>query len=305
METTRHGDRLDLLDAVIYGDAFDCAVTLDEIWRYARIAVGRDDLRRRIEMDPILSGVVTHRDGLYCLAGRVPLLAERPGRMARARRLQRRARWIARILRHLPFVRGLTLTGSVSADDAAGGADIDLLVIVAAGRLGTAFLLLAPLARIFGGRLFCPNWYLSEDRLDSVSRNLYVARELAQSMCLWGDADALLGANPWIRAVFPNATGPRPMPRESSWAGLQRGLEALLSGAVGRAVEGWPQGVARRRLGAHYGRFALPVPAAVAEGFEAESVLGFHGYRYEARILEAHATGRTRLDIALADGSQP
>jgi hypothetical protein len=69
---------------VIYGDGFDCAVTLDEIWRYARIAVGRDDLRRRIEMDPILGGVVTHRDGLYCLAGRAPLLAERPGRIARA-----------------------------------------------------------------------------------------------------------------------------------------------------------------------------------------------------------------------------
>src|SRR5207302_2361686 len=36
-------ERLDLLDALVYGDAFDCAVTLDELWRYSRVAIGRDD----------------------------------------------------------------------------------------------------------------------------------------------------------------------------------------------------------------------------------------------------------------------
>ena len=34
-------ERLDLLDALVYGDVFDCAVTLDEAWRYARVAATR------------------------------------------------------------------------------------------------------------------------------------------------------------------------------------------------------------------------------------------------------------------------
>lgn len=41
-------ERLDLIDALIYGDVFDCAVTLDELWRYARVAIDRDELRRRL-----------------------------------------------------------------------------------------------------------------------------------------------------------------------------------------------------------------------------------------------------------------
>ncbi len=296
MKQVSQSERLDLLDALIYGDVFDCAVTLDELWRYARVAIDREKLRHLIRDDPVLRRLVVERDGFYCLADRTSLLGERPQRILRARGLQKRARFIARILRHLPFVRGLLLTGSASADDATTGADADLLVIVAGGRIGTAFLQLAPVASLLGGRLFCPNWYMSEDHLSVVSKNLYIAREFAQALNLCGDAEALHKSNPWISEVFPNAAMSPPveahLKRRSS---IQRFLEAVLLGAVGRRLEVWGKRLVRKRLRAHYARFGLQVPTQVSADFEAGTVLGFHGYRYEAKTLQAHVLRRAQL----------
>ena len=132
-------DRLDLIDALLYADAFDCAVTLDELRRYARRPVEREELRGRLRDDPELRRLVASRDGLYCLADRRALLDERPAKIARSRVLRRQALRIAGALRHAPFVRGFALTGSVAPDGAAEGADVDVLVIVAPGRIGTVF----------------------------------------------------------------------------------------------------------------------------------------------------------------------
>ena len=279
-------ERLDLLDALVYGDVFDCAVSLDEAWRYARVAVDREELRRRLRDEPL----VVERDGLYCLAGREELLARRHERMQRAARLERRARRVARVLRRFPFVRGLALTGTAAAGDAGPDDDVDLLVTVADGRLGTAFLLLGPLSRLVGRKVFCPNYYVCEGRLDLGPGNLYLARELAQARPLAGDADALWRTNPWLAETFPNASPPPPVPERPSR--LQRVLEALIGGRV----EGWARGVATSRLRAHYGT----VPAEVTDAFAAGTALRFHGSGVSGRTLDRYAARRAELAARLA-----
>lgn len=296
IEPSAVDERLDLLDALIYGDVFDCAVTLDELWRYARVAIDRDELRRRLYDDPVFRRIVVERDGLYCLDGRTALLDERPNRIQRARRLQRRARRVARVLRHLPFVDGLVLTGSTSADDACEQADIDLLVIVAPDRLGTAFLLLGSTSRMLGRRLFCPNWYVSESRLGTAPGSLYIAREFAQACSLVGSADALRDSNPWLTELFPNTVAPPALdPGLKGSTRLQRLLEAPLRGALGDLLEHWARRVAVARLRAHYTGLGQDVPAEVAASFEAGVALRFHGYRYEERTVEGYAARRAQV----------
>jgi predicted nucleotidyltransferase len=272
---------LDAIDAVLYGDVFDCAVTLEEAWRYARVAVGRDELARRLHDDPLVAG----GDGLYCLAGREELLPCRPERIRNAARLERRARRVARVLRHFPFVRGLALTGSAAAGDAGTDDDVDLLVTVAEGRLGTAFVLLGSLSRLLGRRLFCPNYYVCEDRLGLGPANLYLARELAQARPLAGDGAALWRANSWLAETFPNAEPPAGAGPNGSR--LQGVVEALVDGRVER----WARRVARRRLRAHY----CAVPADVEDAFAAGVALRFHGSGVAARTLERHRARRVEL----------
>jgi ubiquinone/menaquinone biosynthesis C-methylase UbiE len=147
---------------------------------------------------------------------------------------------VARILRHFPFVRGLALTGSAAAGDAGADDDVDLLVTVAEGRLGTVFVLLGSLSRLLGRRLFCPNYYACEGRLDLGPANLYLARELAQARPLAGDGAALWRANPWLEETFPNAEPPSGGAPAGSR--LQRVSEALVGGRVEPWRDGWRAG---------------------------------------------------------------
>jgi predicted nucleotidyltransferase len=298
-------ERLGLLDALIYADVFDCAVTLDELWRYGRVAIGRDALRQRLRDDPSLSRIVRARDALYCLADRPGLLDERPPRIERARALQRRACRVARVLRHVPFVRALALTGSVAADDAREAADVDLLVVVAPARLGIAFLLLAPASRLLGRRLFCPNYYICEDQLKLAPSTLYVARELAQARSLVGDIRVLHVPNPWLGDVFPNGVTSldddhalRPGTR------LQRLLERPLSGRRADRLERWARRVALARLRVHYGAFGRGVPADVMASLDAGIELRFHGQPYDETTVGRYAARRAQVAEWLRDAER-
>jgi predicted nucleotidyltransferase len=271
--------RLELLDGVIYADAFDCALTLEEVWRYARLRIDQDDLRRELRDDPAVVG----RDGLYALADRPHLIEQRPERIARARALQQRGRRVARVLRHLPFVRALALTGSVAADDAHDAADVDLLVIVAPEKLGTAFLLMGPVSTLLRRRLFCPNYYVCEGRLAMAPGNPYVARELMQARCLAGPIAGLHESNPWLAETFPNAAGAGP--GLSPGGRLQRAQELALRGRLGDAVERLGAWAARSRLRAHYATGGRSVPLDVSAALDAGTSLRFHGrHRREATV---------------------
>lgn len=280
---------LALVDAAVYADVFDAAVTLDELHRYARIRVDRGTLEQALTEDPSLGAALVQSEGVVALRDRAELIAARVDRLERAGRLRRRARRVARVLRHTPFVRGVALTGSVAAGDARSGADVDMLLVVAPGRLGTVFALLGTASRLVGRRVFCPNFYLSEESLTLQARTVYVAHELAQAKTLVGDATLLLDANGWVKEMFPNLTGATGDRRRLRAGGLgQRMLEAPLRKRLGERVERWARGLAHDRLRAHHHGV---VPDEIVRQFDAGQALRFHRggvehsvpLRYEAR----------------------
>ncbi len=295
-------ERLDLIDAAIYADLFDCAVTAEELWRHSRAPVSRQRMLELLEADPGLSRALSGRDGLYCLRGREPLLAARAARRVRARRLRRRADRIARVLGRAPFVRGLLLTGSAGADDAPPGADLDLLVLVEPGRLATVFTLLGSASRLLGRSLFCPNHYIALDSLDrDRRRDIYVAHEIAQAGPLYGRAELLGAANGWVRELLPNAlngtasaaAAPAARPR------LQRLLEWPLRGRVGAALELRAKRLARSRLAHHHGPSG-EVPGSVLADLDAGAQLRFHGGTDADDLLARYERRREEIAELLA-----
>lgn len=298
------GGQLDLIDAAIYADVFDCAVTAEEMWRYSRVRIDRERLLELLEADPALGRLITERGGLYCLRGREQLLDGRAARQSRARDLQRRARRVAGMLRHLPFVRGLLLTGSAGADDAPAGADLDLLVLVEPNRLGTAFALFGTLSRLLGRELFCPNHYVATDALGlDGRRDIYVAHELAQARPLSGCAHELCASNRWVAELLPNAepNGDGARARSGRGSRLQRLLEAPLGGRLGNRLERRSARLVGWRLEHHYRSNGQEVPEHVVADFEAGKQLRFHGVndadsvlvRYERRRDELAASQRS------------
>jgi hypothetical protein len=279
--------RLDLVDAVLYADVFGCAAAEDDVWRYSRAPLEREVLGDRLAE---LDGLIHRRNGFVCLAGHEQLLADAPERRRRAARLHRRARRVARIVQHAPYVRGLLLTGSAAAGEAVRGADPDLLVLVAPGRIGTVFALLAPLARVTRGHVLCPNHYRSVAHLALEQRDLYVARELAQAWPLAGAGATFLAANDWTRELLPNAAPRRGEVRSVPLGRLAQRVAELLLPA---RIEPRLRRLARSRLAVHH-RGAPP--ADVAHALDAGIELRFHASRVHEEALGGYAARRSALE---------
>jgi hypothetical protein len=203
---------------------------------------------------------------------------------------------VARFLQHCPFVRGVYLTGSVAADDADEAADVDMLIVVADGRLGLVFLILAPLSRLFSRDVFCPNYYVTESHLAMQRRDKYVARELAQSEPLAGESCRLMDSNGWVLDLLPNAPvrsrSVMPLPGGRL---LQTLMEMPLRGAFGDRLDRSTRALVKRRLAAHHARYAEAVPAKVLERFEQGAELRFHGAPLVDSAMQRYAQRREAL----------
>lgn len=207
----------------------------------------------------------------------------------------RRARAYILLLRHLPFVRMLGLTGS-RAVAPRSEADIDLMIVATPGRVWLcrlATIMVVRLARLFGDRL-CPNYVLSAACLALPDLTIYEAHELAQLVPLYGQDPyhALWQLNPAVRDYLPNAS-PFPTPSDKLLPGLaltKRLLERLLGGRLGDRLERWEAGrkVARlRREGTDLAEITLTADQCKGH---------FDGHK--ARVLAAYVRLLAQLEGA-------
>ena len=287
-----------LLDGVVYGDLFDCAVGLDEIVRYSRRASGRDDVATVLG-SPTVRRTVVRQGDYVTLAGREELVERRKETRARARRLQRRAQRMGRLLGLVPFVRGLILTGSVAAEAATEDADIDLLVIVAPSRLAFVFLLLGGFSRLTRRRLYCANYYMADDRLQVDRRNLFIAREIVQARPLDEGGERFFRTNDWIVEYLPNASISKNSNARRRPGRLQKALELPFRGRFGRWCESFAARVARRRIEAHYVGGREEHRARVQERFESGHELRFHNHPDLRGLRDRYADHRATLEADL------
>lgn len=197
-----------VLKTLIYSDLFDFPLTAAELSTYLfDVGAGEDEVQCAARS----CGDVVELDGYFCLRGRQHLVAERRRRQAENNRLWRKARRYGSIVAALPFVRMVAITGSLAPGNARVGDDIDLLLVVAPGRLWLCRLLVLGMVRalrLLGDEL-CPNFLLAASRLriDGSAFPAYYARELSQMAPLFGGRayGALRLANGWTAQLIPNS----------------------------------------------------------------------------------------------------
>ena len=281
------------IDAVIYADLFGSAANREMVGRFHLQGGSMDEAMEAVDQ-LLAEGVLVERGDALCLTGREELLESFPRRRARAATLERRAERLARWLRHLPYVRGLSLTGSTAAGLAPAGADIDLLVIVDSERLATVWLLLGGFATLTRRAFFCPNYYLCEGALEVQRRTHFVAREVVQTRSLVGRGASFARSNRWAYEWFPGVNLPEEPEEGRPSSTPQRMLEFLLGGRIGKWIERRAHGLAQSRLRRHYQQRRGEVPEDVERQWAAGEALRFHGStsmvgvmkRYGARCAE-------------------
>jgi predicted nucleotidyltransferase len=197
--------------SLLYHDIFDYPLTFNELikWRGSK----------KIKNNPPIT--VSCKNDFYFLEGKEGIVLKRLLRRRISNKKLIIARKIGQMLRLIPTVKMVAVTGALAMENADENSDIDLLIVTKRKtlwltRLITLFLF--SLFRIPVRRYndknpkdkLCLNMWLDESNLawKKKERNIYTAHEIAQIKPLLNKDktyENLLSKNKWIKDYWPNA----------------------------------------------------------------------------------------------------
>ena len=126
---------------------------------------------------------------------------------------------IVPLLRRIPTIEAIFLTGSVAVGNAKKDADIDLMIVTRPATLWITRAIVVAVLRLLkryperdkqslGRDKICTNIFLDTDHLEVRNKNLYTAHEVLQAKCLWdrgGIQGKWLLENKWTEKFLPRA----------------------------------------------------------------------------------------------------
>jgi hypothetical protein len=201
---------LAILRTVLYASLFEYPLTLGELHQtLLESSLTSKEILRTYNASPRLRAGIEHSGGCFVPAGRTSWIAQRRRREARSWALVKRHRRLLALLRHLPYVRMVALSGSVAASNADKGADLDLFVVTKGPRVWLITLAVIALAKLLGQRrVVCLNFVVSDHQLSIAREDLFAANQIIHLRPLSGPEtfQAFLDANPFVRRFYPNFT---------------------------------------------------------------------------------------------------
>lgn len=204
-----------ILTTLIYHDIFEYPLTLSEIHLYL---IGKRAKLKSLEknLNNLVEGKVIgkHKD-LFYLKGKKNNVGQRILRQRYSKNKLVKAKLYAQVLRVIPSVRLVAVSGALAMGNSHKADDIDLVIVTSKNLLWTtrffSNVLLWPFKRDPQGLKksdrACLNLFLDESALRIKDQNLYTAHEIAQLKPLW-DRDKtysrLIKSNLWIFKHLPN-----------------------------------------------------------------------------------------------------
>jgi hypothetical protein len=227
----------DVLRTIAYFDVFNYPLTREQVYNFLpRNSVTKNDISI-VLTEMVERKVISHYNDFYSLHRTDRNIdIERSENETRAQRLKKYAKFITRLLKRFPFVRGVFITGSLSKNLAAEDSDIDFMIITAPNRLWickTVLTLFRKIILLGNRKYFCTNYYISEKQYQHQNRNQYSAIEIITTKVGW-NTDAFkkyVNANAWTKDYLPNhgveIEQSFVVNEKGSW--FQKTLESILS----------------------------------------------------------------------------
>jgi len=235
-----------ILRTLIYADVFQYAMSPDEIHRYLIHSSLTDiqSVHERLLKSPTLQRLLYYSQGYVTLAEHQHYIALRLSRVAHSERLWSQALRYGRWMAIIPFVRMVSLTGSLAVRNCYDDQDdIDYLLVTEPGRVWIARALAIVIVRIarLRGIHLCPNYITSSNRMRQSRHDLYIAHEITQMIPLFGYDlyQSLYVLNEWATDFLPNAKPHAPEYIQQSPARTKRFIERLLNTRIGDWIEEW------------------------------------------------------------------
>jgi hypothetical protein len=202
----------DLKDAIfktiVYSDLFSYPLKLKEVHKYLdsikcsykTIIIALDNL--------VTSGKIAKTKKYYHLPSRESLVRIREQRVIFSKYLWRRTLFYSSILKYLPFIKMISITGALALNNAKENDDIDLFIITNKNRLWIAriFVVIVMKFGFLRKDHLCPNYLISEENMKISTENMYTAREIINMIPVYSKDDyfKFIKYNSWIKNYFPN-----------------------------------------------------------------------------------------------------
>jgi len=185
-----------ILKTLIYADIFEYPL---KIWEIHKWLIGRKVSSYQVEKaieKLVQSGKCKVKSDYYFLPGRGSLVAKRKAREKQSAKYLRKAKILTFILKLVPWIKLVGISGGLAMDNATKEDDIDLFIIAGKNRLWISRLLTLILLSLTGQRRkvgktgrkiagkLCLNILLEEDRLEQSSKDIYLAHEVLQMKIL-------------------------------------------------------------------------------------------------------------------------
>ncbi len=224
-----------ILKTLLYFDIWNHPLTLNEIHTFLPLSTPRETLLSGALHRLVDRGLVEQSGEHYSVRG--PDGATKSSRLRKERRaifMWRMARIVTAFIKMFPFVRAVWVSGELSKNIASPHADIDFFIVTEPGRLWitrSMLILFKKIVLLNNKKFFCLNSFIDTQMLESSTRNIYQAIEIASLKPLF-NRDLLqdyLRANAWIWSYFPNfdPDGTAVSRSTSRRSRLQRAFEKL------------------------------------------------------------------------------
>lgn len=214
-----------ILATIIYYDGLDYPLTSFEVWKYlvrtdyyspnntAAANITLLEVMKQLEGKE-LQVFVQQLNGFYFLKGRESLVARRIANGKISSGKLKRLRRVAKMLRYVPFVRMVGVTGGLAMKNANMKSDWDLFIVFKYGKIWTGRTLTTIVAHLMGKRRYdghiadrvCLNFFVTDQSLEVITKDLFSASEYMFLFPLYGWATYLRFQmkNHWIKNMKPN-----------------------------------------------------------------------------------------------------
>lgn len=202
-----------------------------------------------------------------------------------------------KVLRFLPYIRAVFVSGSVAVGNAHKDSDIDILVVAERGRVWTVRIMLHLILGVLGWRRhdqkiknrLCLNHFLTTDNLKVPFESMYNAQTYAHLLCSMdtgGYFSLFVENNGWLAEYLLGGGGFEPIKKASCLyseaSRLQKFFELLMDNFLGNGLErllGWLQ---KKRIGYRSARNSQD------RVYIKNGQLAFHPQEKQRKIIEKY-----------------
>ena len=229
--------------SLLYFEIFNHPLRVDEIIQCLDIPVSEPECVKIQIEQMVENGYIRQQEGYYFINCKPDVIKRRIHGEELAIESLKKAKLFSSIIARFPFVRAVSLSGSISKYYMDKNSDIDYFIITRPGRMWVArtfLVLFKKLVLLNSKKYFCVNYFITEESLELKSRNVYSATELTSIIPTYnyGLYRFLMTRNSWVNEYYPNF----PV-RCEKWLikdrkyFLKKTFEKLLSGKLGEQLD--------------------------------------------------------------------